>query len=446
MSLKNNKSQHYEGSLKIRVIGAGLAGVEAAYYLLKKGYEVELYEMRPKVMTPAHRTGDFAELVCSNSLRSDDIFNGVGLLKHEMRQFDSITMKAAEVAQVPAGSSLAVDRTIFSQTIHSTLTAFKNLTIMDDVFSQIDENIPTIIATGPLTHDDLMTSLGSFFNKEFLHFFDAVSPILDGTTINMDVCYLKSRYDKGDADYINCPMDKETYLKFYDALMSSEKVEVKDFENNVFEGCMPVETMAERGIDTLRFGPLKPVGLEIDGERPYAVIQLRQDDVGKTMYNIVGFQTHLTWPAQKKLIQMIPGLEHASIIRYGVMHKNHYIHSTEVLNGGYQVKNQPNLFIAGQLSGVEGYVESAASGLNAAIQLDQYLQTGHVLPFPKDTMIGAMARYVSTSNRSFVPMNANFGLMDAIKTKMKKIDRKSFYVNRAKEAMSSYMKEAMTIA
>jgi len=431
--------------LKIKVIGAGLAGVEAAYYLLKKGYQVDLYEMRPKVMTPAHRTGDFAELVCSNSLRSDDIFNGVGLLKHEMRQFDSITMSSAEVAQVPAGSSLAVDRTIFSETIKTKLLSFEKLSIIEDVFSQIDENIPTIIATGPLTHEDLMTSLGSLFNKEFLHFFDAVSPILDGTTIDMNVCYLKSRYDKGDADYINCPMDKETYLRFYDALMSSDKVEVKDFENNVFEGCMPVETMAERGIDTLRFGPLKPVGLEKDGERPYAVIQLRQDDVGKTMYNIVGFQTHLTWPAQKKLIQMIPGLEQASIIRYGVMHKNHYIHSTEVLNGGYQVKHQPNLFIAGQLSGVEGYVESAASGLNAAIQLDLYLQTGHVLPFPKDTMIGAMARYVSTPNRSFVPMNANFGLMDAIETKMKKTDRKAFYVNRAKEAMSSYMKEAMTI-
>ena len=431
--------------MKIKVIGAGLAGVEAAYYLLKKGYQVDLYEMRPKVMTPAHRTGDFAELVCSNSLRSDDIFNGVGLLKHEMRLFDSITMSSAEVAQVPAGSSLAVDRTIFSETIKSKLLSFENIAIIEDVFSQIDENIPTIIATGPLTHDDLMTSLGSLFNKEFLHFFDAVSPILDGTTIDMNVCYLKSRYDKGDADYINCPMDKETYLRFYDALMSSDKVEVKDFENNVFEGCMPVETMAERGIDTLRFGPLKPVGLEKDGERPYAVIQLRQDDVGKTMYNIVGFQTHLTWPAQKKLIQMIPGLEQASIIRYGVMHKNHYIHSTEVLNSGYQVKHQPNLFIAGQLSGVEGYVESAASGLNAAIQLDHYLQTGHILPFPKDTMIGAMARYVSTPNRSFVPMNANFGLMDAIETKMKKTDRKAFYVNRAKEAMSSYMKEAMTI-
>jgi len=431
--------------LKIKVIGAGLAGVEAAYYLLKKGYQVDLYEMRPKVMTPAHRTGDFAELVCSNSLRSDDIFNGVGLLKHEMRQFDSITMSSAEIAQVPAGSSLAVDRTIFSETIKSKLLSFEKLSIIEDVFSQIDENIPTIIATGPLTHEDLMTSLGSIFNQEFLHFFDAVSPIIDGTTIDMNACYLKSRYDKGDADYINCPMDKETYLRFYDALMSSDKVEVKDFENNVFEGCMPVETMAERGIDTLRFGPLKPVGLEKDGERPYAVIQLRQDDVGKTMYNIVGFQTHLTWPAQKKLIQMIPGLEQASIIRYGVMHKNHYIHSTEVLNGGYQVKHQPNLFIAGQLSGVEGYVESAASGLNAAIQLDLYLQTGHVLPFPKDTMIGAMARYVSTPNRSFVPMNANFGLMDAIETKMKKTDRKAFYVNRAKEAMSSYMKEAMTI-
>lgn len=431
--------------MKIRVVGAGLAGVEAAYYLLKKGYEVDLYEMRPKVMTPAHRTGDFAELVCSNSLRSDDIFNGVGLLKYEMRLFDSITMKAAQVAQVPAGSSLAVDRTLFSETIKSTLRSFEKLSIIEDVFSQIDENIPTIIATGPLTHDDLMTSLGSIFNQEFLHFFDAVSPILDGNTIDMNVCYLKSRYDKGDADYINCPMDQETYLKFYEALMQSDKVEVKDFENNVFEGCMPVETMAERGIDTLRYGPLKPVGLEKDGERPYAVIQLRQDDVGKTMYNIVGFQTHLTWPAQKKLIQMIPGLEKANIIRYGVMHKNHYIHSTEVLNGGYQVKNKPNLFIAGQLSGVEGYVESAASGLNAAIQLDQYLTQKVIKPFPKDTMIGAMARYVSTPNRSFVPMNANFGLMDAIDIKMKKMDRKAFYVNRAKEAMSVFMKEAMTL-
>ena len=431
--------------MKIRVVGAGLAGVEAAYYLLKKGYEVDLYEMRPKVMTPAHRTGDFAELVCSNSLRSDDIFNGVGLLKYEMRLFDSITMKAAQVAQVPAGSSLAVDRTLFSETIKSTLRSFEKLSIIEDVFSQIDENIPTIIATGPLTHDDLMTSLGSMFNQEFLHFFDAVSPILDGNTIDMNVCYLKSRYDKGDADYINCPMDQETYLKFYEALMQSDKVEVKDFENNVFEGCMPVETMAERGIDTLRYGPLKPVGLEKDGERPYAVIQLRQDDVGKTMYNIVGFQTHLTWPAQKKLIQMIPGLEKANIIRYGVMHKNHYIHSTEVLNGGYQVKNKPNLFIAGQLSGVEGYVVSAASGLNAAIQLDQYLTQKVIKPFPKDTMIGAMARYVSTPNRSFVPMNANFGLMDAIEIKMKKMDRKAFYVNRAKEAMSVFMKEAMTL-
>ena len=430
--------------MNVNVIGAGLAGVEAAYYLLKKGYSVHLYEMRPKVMTPAHRTGDFAELVCSNSLRSDDIMNGVGLLKHEMRQFDAITMKAADVAKVPAGSSLAVDRTIFSHTIQDLLESFDTLTIHHDVFSTIDDQIPTIIATGPLTHEDLMSSLGSLFDHSMLHFFDAVAPIIDGTTINMDVCYLKSRYDKGDADYINCPMDEKTYHQFYDALMSSDKVEIKDFENNIFEGCMPVETMAERGIDTLRFGPLKPVGLEKDGQRPYAVIQLRQDDVGKTMYNIVGFQTHLTWPAQKKLIQMIPGLEKANIIRYGVMHKNHYIQSTEVLNSGYQVKTHPNLFIAGQLSGVEGYVESAASGLNAAIQLDHYLQKGQVYPFPKDTMMGAMARYVSTPNRSFVPMNANFGLMDLVERKMKKADRKSFYVKRAQDAMTMYMKDVMT--
>ena len=430
--------------MNVNVIGAGLAGVEAAYYLLKKGYSVHLYEMRPNVMTPAHRTGDFAELVCSNSLRSDDIFNGVGLLKHEMRQFDSIIMKAADVAQVPAGSSLAVDRTIFSKTIENHLKSFESLTVHHDVFSKIDDRIPTIIATGPLTHEDLMSSLGSLFDHSMLHFFDAVAPIIDGTTINMDVCYLKSRYDKGDADYINCPMDEQTYHAFYDALMSSDKVEIKDFENNVFEGCMPVETMAERGIDTLRFGPLKPVGLEKDGQRPYAVIQLRQDDVGKTMYNIVGFQTHLTWPAQKKLIQMIPGLEKANIIRYGVMHKNHYIQSTEVLNSGYQVKTHPNLFIAGQLSGVEGYVESAASGLNAAIQLDHYLQKGQVYPFSKDTMMGAMARYVSTPNRSFVPMNANFGLMDLVERKMKKADRKFFYVKRAQDAMTMYMKDVMT--
>lgn len=429
--------------MKVRVIGAGLAGVEAAYYLLRRGYQVELFEMRPKVMTPAHRTGDFAELVCSNSLRSDDIHNGVGLLKHEMRQFDSITMKAAEVAQVPAGSSLAVDRSIFSDTIYQTLNSFENMVIVNDVYQKIDDQVPTIIATGPLTHNDLMTSLGELFDQSFLHFFDAVAPIIDGSSIDMNVCYLKSRYDKGDADYINCPMDKDTYLQFHKALMRSDKVEVKDFENNVFEGCMPVETMAERGIDTLRFGPLKPVGLDTEHIKPYAVIQLRQDDVGKSMYNIVGFQTHLTWPAQKQLIQMIPGLQKANIIRYGVMHKNHYIQSTEVLNGGFQVKSSLNVFIAGQLSGVEGYVESAASGLNAAIQMDLYLTQGNVQPFPKDTMMGAMARYVSTPNRSFVPMNANFGLMDLVEKKMRKADRKAFYVERATHAMDTFKKEVM---
>ena len=429
--------------MKVRVIGAGLAGVEAAHYLLKRGYQVELYEMRPKVMTPAHRTGDFAELVCSNSMRSDDIHNGVGLLKHEMRQFDSITMKAAQVAQVPAGSSLAVDRSIFSNTIYQTLTSFENVVIVNDVYQKIDEQVPTIIATGPLTHNDLMTSLGDLFDQSFLHFFDAVAPIIDGASIDMNVCYLKSRYDKGDADYINCPMDKDTYLQFHEALMRSDKVKVKDFENNVFEGCMPVETMAERGIDTLRFGPLKPVGLETEHIKPYAVIQLRQDDVGKSMYNIVGFQTHLTWPAQKQLIQMIPGLQNANIIRYGVMHKNHYIQSTEVLNGGFQVKSSPNIFIAGQLSGVEGYVESAASGLSAAIQMALYLTQGHVQPFPKDTMMGAMGRYVSTPNRSFVPMNANFGLMDLVEKKMRKADRKAFYVQRAIQAMDTFKKEVI---
>lgn len=428
--------------MKVRVIGAGLAGVEAAYYLLKKGYDVDLYEMRPKVMTPAHQTGNFAELVCSNSLRSDDIHNAVGLLKEEMRMLDSIIMKASIPASVPAGSSLAVDRTIFSSHIENTLKAFQSLHVIEEPFTQIDTDIPTIIATGPLTTHELMQSIGLLTHEDVLHFFDAVAPIISYDSINMDICYKKSRYDKGDADYINCPMDQETYMMFYETLIASDTVPIKDFENNVFEGCMPVETMASRGVDTLRYGPLKPVGLErFDSDRPYAVIQLRQDDVASSMYNIVGFQTHLTWPAQKALIQKIPGLEQAHIIRYGVMHKNHYIHSPEVLKPGYQMKDYPNIFIAGQLSGVEGYVESAASGLCAAVELDYYLKHKTIQAFPVETMLGAMAHYVATPNKSFVPMNANFGLFETPKQKMNKKDKRVFYAKRSLEVMKTFVEE-----
>jgi len=427
-------------TLKVHVVGAGLAGVEAAYYLLKKGHHVILHEMRPKVMTPAHRTGHFAELVCSNSLRSNDILNAVGLLKAEMRLLDSIILQAAEVAQVPAGSALAVDRDVFSNFIEQKLKSFENLEISYEPYNELDIHTHTIICTGPLTTQSLMESIGKHTDFSSLHFFDAVAPIIEYDSINMDVCYKKSRYDKGDADYINCPMDKETYLKFYEYLMASDKVEIKDFENNVFEGCMPVETMAERGVDTLRFGPLKPVGLELEGKlRPHAVIQLRQDDVASSMYNIVGFQTHLTFPAQKALIQMVPGLERANIIRYGVMHKNNYLESPKMLRPTGQLLHHDNIFIAGQLSGVEGYVESAASGMHAAIHMDRLLRGLPLKPISKDSMMGAMAHYISTPNRSFVPMNANFGLLDSVDGHLKKDQRKKMYSDRAMKAFESYV-------
>jgi methylenetetrahydrofolate--tRNA-(uracil-5-)-methyltransferase len=426
--------------LKVHVIGAGLAGVEAAYYLLKKGHHVILHEMRPKVMTPAHRTGHFAELVCSNSLRSNDILNAVGLLKAEMRLLDSIILQAAEVAQVPAGSALAVDREMFSTFIENKLKSFKNLEISYEPYNELEIDAFTIVATGPLTTQSLMESIGKHTDFSSLHFFDAVAPIIEYDSINMDICYKKSRYDKGDADYINCPMDKETYLKFYEYLMASDKVEIKDFENNVFEGCMPVETMAERGVDTLRFGPLKPVGLELEGKlRPHAVIQLRQDDVASSMYNIVGFQTHLTFPAQKALIQMVPGLERANIMRYGVMHKNNYLESPKMLRPTGQLLHHDKIFIAGQLSGVEGYVESAASGMHAAIHMDRLIRGLPLKPISKDSMMGAMAHYISTPNRSFVPMNANFGLLDAVDEHLKKDQRKKMYSDRAIKAFESYV-------
>lgn len=423
----------------IKIIGAGLAGVEAAYYLAQKNHQVELYEMRPNKMTPAHQTGDFAELVCSNSLRSNDLHNAVGLLKHEMMRFDSLVMASAHHASVPAGSSLAVDRKLFSDFIKEKIENHPNIKVIRKEVTNIDKDQYTMIAAGPLASDDLSREIQKLLELDELHFFDAIAPIIDANSINMDIAYLKSRYDKGEAAYINCPMNEEEYQAFYDAIIHAKKVEIKDFENNVFEGCMPFEVMAERGRDTLLYGPMKPVGLEQEGKkRPYAVVQLRQDDAAKTMYNIVGFQTHLTWDEQKKIIRMIPGLEQANILRYGVMHRNTYIESPKVLNAAFQVEKYPKLFFAGQISGVEGYVESAASGLNAAIQMDLYIRNQLVKPFPKETMMGAMANYISTPNASFVPMNANLGLFPPLDFKHSKKMRKEFYAKRALDAIDLF--------
>lgn len=423
----------------IKIIGAGLAGVEAAYYLAQKNHQVELYEMRPNKMTPAHQTGDFAELVCSNSLRSNDLHNAVGLLKHEMMRFDSLVMASAHHASVPAGSSLAVDRKLFSDFIKEKIENHPNIKVIRKEVTNIDKDQYTMIAAGPLASDDLSREIQKLLELDELHFFDAIAPIIDANSINMDIAYLKSRYDKGEAAYINCPMTEDEYQAFYDAIIHAKKVEIKDFENNVFEGCMPFEVMAERGRDTLLYGPMKPVGLEQEGKkRPYAVVQLRQDDAAKTMYNIVGFQTHLTWDEQKKIIRMIPGLEQANILRYGVMHRNTYIESPKVLNAAFQVEKYPKLFFAGQISGVEGYVESAASGLNAAIQMDLYIRNQLVKPFPKETMMGAMANYISTPNASFVPMNANLGLFPPLDFKHSKKMRKEFYAKRALDAIDLF--------
>lgn len=428
----------------IKVIGAGLAGVEAAYYLANQGLNVKLYEMRPKKMTPAHQTGNFAELVCSNSLRSNDIKNAVGLLKHEMMEFNSLVMSAAHSSAVPAGSSLAVDRELFSNYIYKKIKAHPKIEIINEEVKTINTDEITLICAGPLASDNLSKAISKIVEEDELHFFDAIAPIIDKKTINMDIAYLKSRYDKGEAAYINCPMNKKEYDDFYNYLINAETAEIKGFENNVFEGCIPVEVMAKRGVQTLLYGPMKPVGLELKGkDRPYAVVQLRQDDAAKTMFNIVGFQTHLTWKEQKRVIQMIPGLEKAEILRYGVMHKNTYIESPKILNNSFQSIKHKKLFFAGQISGVEGYVESAASGLNAAIQVHQLLTHNRLLPFPSETMMGAMAAYIATPNKSFVPMNANLGLFPGLGYKHQKKMRKELYAKRSLEALRQF-KEAFS--
>lgn len=433
---------------EVIVVGAGLAGSEAAYQLAKRGIKVHLYEMRPIKMTPAHQTGGFAELICSNSLRAAGIENAVGLLKEEMRRMDSLIIRAALATKVEAGGALAVDRELFSEYITNELKTHPNIEIHYEEVKQIPDG-PVIIASGPLTSDELHDDIAKLVGYDYMYFFDAVAPIVTYESIDMNKCFLSSRYNKGEAAYINCPMNKEEFEAFYDFLIHAEKTESHDFEMKVFEGCMPIEEMALRGPQTLLFGPMKPVGLDDPrtGRWPYAVVQLRQDNKAKSLYNLVGFQTHLKWGEQKKLLALIPGLEHAEIVRYGVMHRNTYINSTKVLNNGFQLRENNNIFFAGQMTGVEGYVESAASGLIAGINMARHLEGKPNLKLDAKTAIGALANYISYYHNGeegvdkFDPMNVNFGIFEPLNINVKKKERKAAYATRALAIIDELIKE-----
>ncbi len=428
---------------EVNVVGAGLAGSEAAWQLAKRGIHVHLYEMRPKKQTPAHHTDKFAELVCSNSLRSNALTNAVGVLKEEMRQLDSVIIQSADDCSVPAGGALAVDRHEFAARVTERVKGHENVTVHDEEIREIPEG-PTIIATGPLTSKDLSNSLISLTGEEYLYFYDAAAPIIEVDSIDRDKVYLKSRYDKGEAAYLNCPMTEEEFDRFYEALISAETVPLKEFEKEIFfEGCMPVEVMAQRGKKTLLFGPMKPVGLEDPktGKTPYAVVQLRQDNKSGTLYNIVGFQTHLKWGPQKEVIRLIPGLENAEIVRYGVMHRNTFINSPNLLRPTYQYKDRDDLFFAGQMTGVEGYVESAASGLIAGLNAARLVQGEEPVVFPVETALGSMAEYITTANPdNFQPINSNFGLFPPLEKRIKnKKERNEKIASRALETIQNFI-------
>ncbi len=422
--------------MKIKVIGAGLAGCEAAYQLLKRGAEVELYEMRPNKMTPAHHTDGFAELVCSNSLRSDRLENAAGLLKEELRQLDSVIIRAADMCSVPAGGALAVDRNNFSSKIREILSSFDNFSFKNEEVVEIPTDCPVIIAAGPLCSDDLLKKIQKLIGEDYCHFFDAAAPIVTKDSIDMNIAFCASRYGKGDSDYINCPMTEDEYNRFVDELVNAEVAPVHGFEGQVFEGCMPVEVMASRGKMTLAFGPCKPVGI-IDpktGKEPFACVQLRRDDALDTLYNIVGFQTHLKFGEQKRVFSMIPGLENCEIVRYGVMHRNTFICSPKVLDKTYALKSNPQIAFAGQITGVEGYIESAASGFLSAVSMFERLSGKEITDFTDETAIGALGYYVSAgSGRNFQPMNVNFGIIKPPEAKIKggKQARYLYISNRA---------------
>ena len=429
----------------VNIIGAGLAGCEAAYYLANNGIKVKLYEMRPIKMTPAHKTEKFGELVCSNSLRSDMLDVASGALKREMELFNSLIIKAAYETRVEAGSALAVSREDFSQYITDVIKNHENIEVIYEEVTTIDMSKPTIIASGPLTSLPLCDFIKKEFGMDDFYFFDAQAPIVKAESINMDIAYFKSRYDKGEASYINCPMTEKEFDVFYNELINARSAELHDFDCDlkVFEGCMPVEVMAKRGRQTLLFGPLKPKGLARDiNDKPYAVVQLRQDDASKTLYNLVGFQTHLAFSEQKRVFSLIPGLENVEFVKYGRMHKNTYINSPSLLNPTYQSKKYPNVFFAGQITGVEGYVESAASGIYAALNMYRYLNNEELVVFPNETIMGSMANYISIPTESFQPMNANFGIVPELDSniRVKKKDRKLLYGQRALDKMKECIK------
>lgn len=404
--------------MEVNVIGAGLAGSECALQLAKRGFKVNLFEMRPKVQTGAHTTQDCAEFVCSNSLGSYDITNGSGLLKHEMEILGGELIQIAKECAVPAGNALAIDRHKFSQTVTEKITSNPNISLIREEVTKIPDS-PTVIASGPLTSDKFADSIKDFTKSEYLHFFDAIAPIVECDSINFDVAFWASRYDKGEASYINCPMNKEQYARFYNILINAPRIERHDFEKGAkfFESCLPLEVLASRGEDTLRFGPMKPVGL-IDkrtGEKNYAVVQLRQDNSAKTLFNLVGFQTNLKWGAQKELLQSIPGLEDCNIVRYGVMHRNTFINSPKLLNPTLQTRTRKDLFFAGQITGTEGYTESIASGLLAGINMARFLKNEPLLELPAETMLGALTHYITNpENDNFQPINSNWGIIPPV--------------------------------
>lgn len=433
---------------KVIIIGAGMAGSEAAWQIANRGIKVDLYEMRPVKNTPAHKTDLFAELVCSNSLRGAGMENAVGVLKEEMRRLGSIIMEAADATKVPAGGALAVDRKGFSQYITDKVTNHPNINVIHEELEEIpyEENALTIVASGPLTAGKLAENIGELMGQKYFYFYDAAAPIVTLESVDMTKAWKASRYNKGEAAYINCPMNKEEYLHFWNELVNSEKVETHNFEKEVFfEGCMPVEEMASRGEDTLLFGPLKPVGLEnpADGKLPYAVVQLRQDNAEGTLYNIVGFQTHLKWGEQKRVFGLIPGLENAEFVRYGVMHRNTFINSPEKMRPTLQFKDNDKLFFAGQMTGVEGYVESASSGLVAGINAARICQGLEPVVFPAETAHGSLCHYITTAPaKHFQPMNVNFGIMSPIKERIRdKKQKKMMIAERALKMLEEFKQE-----
>ena len=428
--------------MKAKIIGGGFAGCEAAYQLLKRGVDVTLVEMKPTKRSPAHHIDTLCEVVCSNSFKSDDVNTSSGLLKAEMRLLDSLIVRIAEQTRVPAGNALAVDRYLFSQKVTECLESYPNFHRIKAVETSLnaDGYDFVIVATGPLTDDALIPAFRQLFGDDFLYFFDAVAPIITAESIDFDSAFIASRYGKGEPDYINCPMNKDEYLCFYENLIAAETVELKEFENNVFEGCMPIEVMAKRGADTMRFGPLKPVGLrdERKSEKPYAVLQLRKENEQGTLYNLVGFQTNLKYGEQKRVFSLIPALRDAEFVRYGVMHRNTFINAPKFLNEHFQCFSHPMLYFCGQLTGVEGYMESTVSGLVAAVQAHRICAGKNPIHFSTETITGALCKHVSTDFGQYTPMNSSFGILDPLSEKIKdKSQRKMEYSKRALEVMKN---------